>query len=185
MDPILYLPHELSPLLSITGGRIEKVSCFGTRRGSYASEGFDTRDLECALMYNSNDTIFSLRTGFTSPYGYKNGTGAHWYQIKGTDQSVEWSRSGLDQPKAYSTETGWVEHAEWGCADENAEELFKNASHGGADMYPIHYFADAILNDKTPPMDVYLAVETAAPAIMAVKSANLGGMRLDVPDFRA
>jgi len=183
-DPILYLPHELSPLLSITGGRIEKVSCFGTRCGSYASEGFDTRDLECALMYNSNDTIFSLRAGFTAPYGHKRETGAHWYQVKGSKKTAEWARSTVDTPKLFDAEKGWEEHPEWCCADPDAPEEFKRALHGGADYYPMYYFMDAILNDKTPPMDVYKAVETAAPAILAKESANQGGIMLNVPDFR-
>ena len=72
-----------------------------------------------------------------------------------------------------------------GPMDPNAPEEFKRALHGGADYYPMYYFMDAILNDKTPPMDVYKAVETAAPAILAVESANKGGIMLEVPDFRA
>ena len=184
MDPILYLPHELSPLLSITGGRIERVSCQGTKRGSYATEGFDTRDLECALMYNSNDVLFSLRAGFTSPYGEKSGTYAHWYQVKGTKRTVESARSTLDTPKMFIPGEGWTAHPEWGTADKDAPEEFRHAGHGGADYYPIYYFVDAILNDKTPPMDVYRAVETAAPAILARESANRGGVLLEVPDFR-
>lgn len=184
MDPIYYLPHELSPLLSITGGRIEKVSCFGTRQGSYATPGFDTRDIECAIMYGSNDTIFSLRAGFTSPYGIKAGTHAHWYQIKGTSRTVEWCRSTLDTPKMYDASTKQWTVQDWGTADADASELFKDAGHGGSDYYPMHYFMDAILNDKTPPMDVYKAVECAAPAILAAESARRGGELLYVPDFR-
>lgn len=184
-NPIFYLPHELSPLLSITGGRIESVSCLGTEKGGSYTKGFDVRDLECALMQNSNGSIFSLRAGFNAPYGHKRETGAHWYQIKGTEKTVEWARSELDMPKEFIPGQGWINHEDWGCADPDAEEMFRNAAHGGADMYPIHYFVDAILNDKTPPMDVYRAVETAAPAILAAKSAEMGGIKLDVPDFRA
>ena len=87
-------------------------------------------------------------------------------------------------PKSYSVSEGWVEHPEWGCADPDAPEEFKRASHGGADYYPMYYFVDSIINDKTPPMDVYKAVETAAPAILAAESARQGGVRLEVPDFR-
>lgn len=184
MDPIWYLPHELSPLLSITGGRITHVSCMGTRLGSYATPGIETRDMECALMYNSNDILFNLRTGFTAPFGKKRETSAHWYQVKGTKQSVEWSRSKLDLPKSYVHGEGWSEHPEWTCSDPNAPEEFRLASHGGTDYYPIHHFLDAILSDKTPLMDVYRAVETAAPAILAAESARRGGERLEVPDFR-
>lgn len=183
-DPIWYLPHELSPLLSITGGRITAVSCMSTPKGDSYTKGFDVRDLECALMQNSNGAIFSLRAGFTTPFGKKKSTSAHWYQIKGTQKSVEWARSKIDVGKSFDLENGWQEHPEWGCSDPNASEEFRNASHGGADFYPIHYFIDAIQNDKTPPMDVYKAVECAAPAILAAESARQGGILIPVPDFR-
>lgn len=184
-EPIFYLPHELSPLLSITGGRIAKVSCLGTRRGSYDDAGFDVCDLQTALMYNTNDVIFSIRAGFTSPHGRKHDVDAHWYQIKGSKGSAETSRSTLeeDSMKLFLSESGW-EKKNWGTADPNASEHIRNAMHGGADYYPIMHFVDAILNDTTPLMDVYKAVETAAPAIKAAESARKGGILLEVPDFR-
>ncbi|MBR4750020.1 MAG: Gfo/Idh/MocA family oxidoreductase [Abditibacteriota bacterium] len=186
-NPIWYLPHSLSPLLSITGGRIERVSCQGTRAGSYASKGFRARDIECALMYNSDDIVFSLRAGFSSPYGHKKETGAHWYQIKGSEKSVEWARTDLEEDcgKSYSLETDWVRHPEWGCPDPDAPEEFRRALHGGTDYYPMYYFVDAIKSDKQPPMDVYKAVECAAPAVLAMESAQKGGELLTVPDFRS
>ena len=184
MDPIWYMPHELSPLLSITGGRIDTVSCVGTEKGKSYTEGFEVRDLECALLHNTNGALFSLRAGFNAPYGWKRDTGCHWYQIKGTACTVESSRSTLDLPKQFTPAAGWVDRPEWGCVDLEADEVFRHAAHGGADYYPIYYFVDAILNDKQPPMDVYKAVETAAPAILAAESANRGGVQLEVPDFR-
>lgn len=183
-DPIFYLPHTLSPLLSITGGRIEKVACFGTRKESYFMDGIECRDIESAIMYNSNDVIFNVRAGFTSPHSRQAETGAHWYHVVGTHGSVEWSRAETDKPKRWMNGSGWEEKPEWTCADPNAEDYIRNSPHGGTDGYPIKYFAEAILNDTPPPMDVYKAVETAAPAIMAAKSASLGGVTLDVPDFR-
>ena len=182
-EPIFYLPHELSPLLSVTGGRIEKVSCLGTKEGSYAEPYFGYRDLQTALMYNSNDVIFSLRAGFSAPYGMKNDIGHHWYQLKGSKATVETARSTLDTMKIYRAGGEW-ETKNWGTRDESQPDYIKNAEHGGADFYPIMHFVDAILNDTTPLMDVYKAVETAAPAIKAAESARKGGILLEVPDFR-
>lgn len=185
-NPIFYLPHELSPLLSVTGGRIEKVSCFGTRRGSYDDPGFDYCDLQTALMYNSNDTIFSLRAGFSTPHGIKkDDLYAHWYQIKGSKASVETARSTLegDSMKMFKKDLGWTTES-WGTVDPEAPKEFVSAIHGGADFFPILHFIDAIVNDKTPVVDVYTAVETAAPAIKAAESAAKGGILLEVPDFR-
>ena len=182
--PIYYLPHELSPLLSITGGRIDKVSCQSTPKGSMGHEGFsEIRDMECALMHNENGVIFSLRAGFSVPFGPKNGTGAHWYQVKGSKGCVEWARSTIDQPKIWTIEDGW-QAAGWTLEDTEAEEFIRNSSHGGADYYPIDAFVSSILNDTTPPMDVYKAVESAAPAIVAAQSAEQGGALLEVPNFR-
>ena len=177
------MPHELSPLLSVTGGRISKVSCIGTKQGSYLESSYDACDLQTALMYNTNDAIFSLRAGFSVPYGDKAHTGAHWYQIKGTKATVETCRSTLDTMKLYRADGEW-EAMDWGTRDPEQPEFVRNSDHGGADFFPIMHFIDSIVNDKTPPIDVFTAVETAAPAIKAAESARKGGILLEVPDFR-
>lgn len=182
--PLLYLPHTLSPLLSVTGGRIARVSGIGTRKGSYTYGGYEARDLEQAIMYNTEDIIFSVKVGFTTPHGSNRVTGAHWYQIKGTEASVELSRSDIDVSKKWTVQGGW-EPMEYNCSDPDASEFIRKTSHGGADYWPIHYFIEAIKDDTQPPMDVYAAVETAAPAILAAESCEMGGVTLDVPDFRA
>lgn len=184
MHPIFYLPHTLSPLLSITGGRIERVSCMGTRPGSYCADGIEGRDIETAVMYNSNDVVFNVRVGFTSPHSTIYGTHAHWYNVKGTKGSVEWSRSMLDKPKMWTLDEGWKEMP-WTLESQETEKHLITDAHGGADAYPMDRFVKAILNDTVPPMDVYKAVETAAPAILAAKSSENGGAMYEVPDFRA
>ena len=156
----------------------------GTKLGSYCMDGVDVCDLQSALMHSSNDVIFNVRAGFTSPHSRQSETGAHWYNVKGTKGSVEWCRGETDKPKMWTLENGWSEHPEWTCSDESADDEMKNSAHGGAGGYPIKYFADAIFNDTTPLMDVYKAVESAAPAILAAESAKLGGALLEVPDFR-
>ncbi|MCL2813423.1 MAG: Gfo/Idh/MocA family oxidoreductase [Oscillospiraceae bacterium] len=182
-NPIFYLPHTLSPLLSVTGGRITKVACFGTRPLSYAAQGFNYRDMQHAIMYNSDDILFSVRASFSMPHGDNCLTGTHWYQLKGTKASVETPRSTIDGGKKWTVDDNWSEmpqHTE----DDEAEDYIKSSGHGGADFYPIDAMVNAILNDTTPPMDVYKAVETAAPAILAAESCEKGGVMLEVPDFR-
>lgn len=182
-EPILYLPHTLSPLLSVTGGRISKVACFGTRTGGYCYEGFDVCDLQEAVMYNADDIIFSVKAGFTTPHGRNSLTGAHWYQIKGTKASVETPRGTGDRGKLWTETRGW-EHTDWNCVPDDADEFTRNISHGGADMEPILQFIRAIKENAVPEMNVYAAVETAAPAILAAESCRMGGIMIEVPDFR-
>ena len=147
-------------------------------------DGVEVRDIETAIMYNSNDILFNVRAGFTTPHPHQNETYAHWYNIRGNRASAEWCRSEIDDSKFWTPEKGWEAHPEWKCENEEDEEFIRNSEHGGADGYPIKYFVESILHDKTPPMDVYKAVETAAPAILAAKSAEMGGVLLEVPDFR-
>lgn len=182
-NPIFYLPHTLSPLLSITGGRITKVACFGTQPLSYVLEGCNYRDMQHAIMYNSDDILFSVRASFSMPHGGNNLSWGHWYQVKGTKASVEVPRSTLDNGKKWTVDGDWSE-MRMQAEDDEAEEYIRNSGHGGADFYPINAMVNAILNDETPPMDVYKAVETAAPAILAAESCEKGGVMLEVPDFR-
>lgn len=182
-NPMYYTPHELSPLLSVTGGRICKVSCLSTPLGGMVDPFLRVRDMQAALMYTTEDVIFSLRAGFTTPHGGKGTLGAHWYQVKGTKACVETARSTLDTMKHYRADSGW-EAVDWGTAHPDAPPEFCEVPHGGADFYPIATFIDAIANDTVPEMDVYHAVESAAPAILAVESAARGGALLSVPDFR-
>ncbi|MBI3986226.1 MAG: Gfo/Idh/MocA family oxidoreductase, partial [Lentisphaerae bacterium] len=63
--PLFYLPHELSPLLSILDDRVVKVTGMGTRPQSYRYDWYDHPDIEVALMHTEKDTILRLMAGFT------------------------------------------------------------------------------------------------------------------------
>jgi hypothetical protein len=141
--------------------------------------------MQVALMYTSNGTIFKVAVGFTSPHGPRKDTVAHWYQVKGTQRTVEWSRSNHDTPKMWSVgDEDWRDMKDWSLEVEGASDFIKNSGHGGIDGWPIDHFLKAIVEDTDMEMDVYKAVETAAPAIMAIESSIEGGTLKEVPDFR-
>lgn len=184
-NPIYYLPHTLSPLLSITGGRVTKVSCMGTQPQSYYVDNYEARDIEVALMHTSGDTVFRVAAGFTSPHGPRKQTGYHWYQVKGTAATAEWARSSEDNPRLWNASDGkWREMEEWTATSKDTDEFIRSSGHSSADGVPVVRFLQAIREDKPIDMDVYAAVETAAPAILAAESSNQGGVLLEVPDFR-
>ena len=58
------------------------------------------------------------------------------------------------------------------------------SGHGDLDYFVFAQFADALLHDVAPEVDVYTAVETAAPAILAAKSIAEDNAPQDVPRFR-
>ncbi len=184
--PILYLPHELSPLLSVTEDAITHVSCMSTRSGSYMDGETlpNTRDLEVAVMRTRKGSILKLAAGFTTPHGPRRETGHHWYHVKGVHASAEWSRGSNDLPRLWTHTSGKWRDMEWKINDPDAPEAAKQSGHGGLDWYPINEFVNAIQNKRQPWMNVYRAVGTAAPAILAAQSAEQDGIMLQVPDFQ-
>jgi len=186
-DPIYYLPHTLSPLLKILDDRVLSVSCMGTRKQSYTEPDRDLpwTDIQYALMHTEKDTVILAGAGFSLPCVMRGKTGCHWYELRGTKGSVESPRCEDDTFRVWRQGMPTYETADLSTipADATAEE--SKTGHGGADFKPVDTFIGSILSDMEPPMNVYLSVETAAPAILAAESAGKGGTLLEVPDFRA
>jgi len=183
--PILYLPHTLSPLLRVLGERITSVVCMGNTK-SHARPFFPHPDLETALMRTENDTVLRVSAGFTIYQPHKPVTMYHWYNLVGTRGSVETQRSAQDEMKIFHPFEGDktarnVEESFWKA--EIPEEAAASG-HGGIDYWAFRHFFDCILKDVPPAMDVYQAAETAAPAILAARSAEQNSACLSVPDFR-
>lgn len=183
--PILYMPHELSPLLSITDDYVVNVSCMGSKVGSYTDEKTLPlgRDMEVAVMQTAKGSILRLTAGFTSHHGHRQGTGCHWYHIEGVNASAEWSRSEIDQPKLWTRDGKWQEMPDWTMCDPNAPDAAKSSGHGGMDWYPINEFVSAIHEKRLPWMNVYRAAGSAVPAILASQSVEQGGKLLEVPEI--
>ncbi len=182
--PILYLPHELSPILSILEDRVVKVTCMGTRCKSYKYDWFPTSDIEVALMHTANDTVLRLAAGFTItpvPHGC-----THWYHLMGTEGSVETNRYTGESMKLFKPGPFMKEHADmkWEFNPDYTSREAMASGHGGNDYYPMANFVECINNDTPPPMDVYKAADTAAPPILAARSVEEDNQCFDVPDFR-
>lgn len=186
-DPIYYLPHTLSPLLKVLDDRVVKVSCLGTRKHSYTypDEILPWRDIEYALMHTAKDTVLLAGAGFSLPHGLRDEqTVCHWYEVRGTNASVTSPRYIGDGYHIWRQGMRSYEDIDLSTFALGADEAQRESGHGGADFKPADTFIRSILDDTQPPMDVYLSVETAAPAIVAAESARQGGALLDVPDFR-
>jgi predicted dehydrogenase len=183
--PILYLPHELSPLLRVLNDRVVSVTCLGTKGPSYRHDFFPNPDFETALMRTEKDAVLRLSASFTLPNIRRRQMGYHWHRVIGTKGCVETHRSDADQMKwLHDLETGQPEEIWW---DHDAEKVAPEilaTGHDGTDYYPLRKFVDSVLEDKPSEMDVYCAAESAAPAILAAQSAERNGMMLEVPNFR-
>jgi predicted dehydrogenase len=184
--PILYLPHELSPLLRIMDDRVTSVVGMSSGTPSRRHEFYPFPDFEAALMQTAKGSLLNLRCGFTVHTIGREQLGYHWHRLIGTQGTVETNRSDADKMKWLRDvkSPGIPEEVWWGYDESTTSAEALASGHGGADYYPIHTFVQSILQDTTPELDVYKSAETAAPAILAAQSAELGGARIEVPDFR-
>jgi predicted dehydrogenase len=179
---ILYLPHELSPLLHILDDRVVKVTAMSTRPQSYRHEWFPRADIQVALMHTAKDTILRLMTGFTveSLHGTE-----HCNRLIGVGGWVEQGRTKSEMGKMWQAGAGMNDRHQvnWDdCSDVPAEAAA--TGHGGMDYFAIATFVESVLRDEPPALDVYTAAETAAPSIIAAQSIEQGNACLEVPDFR-
>jgi predicted dehydrogenase len=183
MPPIHYLPHELSPMLKVLDDRVVEVTAMSTSRPSYSHPEIGQPDLQVALMKTEKDALLRMATGFTQPVPHR---GHHWYQILGTRGCVEWKRSEKGRPKMWLADGQMHDVAEvdWRFERRDAPGAARGSGHGDADYYVHAAFRDAVLGVQPLEFDVYRAIETAAPAILAAESIAQGTKLMRVPDFR-
>lgn len=181
MPPIHYLPHELSPMLSVIGDRVEVVVGMSTGERSHAHPELTQSDMQVALMQTAQGAILRMATSFVQPHPEDNW---HWYQVIGTKGRVEFSRTSRDRPKLWLADRQMHElsDVDWRFERTDAPAGARGSGHGDADYYAHRAFADAVRG--RPGMDVYTAIETAAPAIVAAESIARASIPLRVPDFR-
>ena len=183
MPPIHYLPHELSPMLRVLDDRVTEVVGMSTRSPSYAHPQVGQPDMQMALMKTEKDAILRMGVSFAQPHPHAN---YHWYHIMGTNGAVEWKRAERDLPHLWLADAEMRDVAEvdwrWERLDAPAEA--RGSGHHDMDYYVHASFRDAVLHGTALDFDVYKAMDTAAPAILAAESMAQGSRPLPVPDFR-
>lgn len=183
--PILYLPHELSPLLFVMDDHVVSVTGMSTGSPSRVHPWFPNPDFEIAIMKTHKGAILRLCVGFTIQQPSRKGLGCHWYSVMGTRGSVESNRADSDAMKLWLPQgpDAQPQATKWDF-DATVPQAARESGHGGSDYWPIRGFIDAILNDQPVEMDVYTAAQSAAPAIVAARSIELNSRLLAVPTFR-
>lgn len=183
MPPIHYLPHELSPMLKVLDDRIVQVVGMGTTPPSAAFPEIAQADIQVALMKTEKDAVLRLAAGFAQPTPHRD---HHWYQVMGTEGCVEWRRTPTEKAKIWLADSGaeGLEEVDWGLAREGAPAAAAGSGHGDADYHVHAAFRDALLHGHPRELELYAAMDTAAPAILAAESIDAGSQPRVVPDFR-
>jgi len=174
--PIQYLTHDLGPLLEVLDDRAVSVTC---RSAPWRSKEAPHRsDGQIALFTTEKGALLKVMVTLNTRRPEE-----HRYRLFGAEGSVEWFRyEGFSRRFTKDAEqgSGW-ENVPIGFA---ASDQDSTAGHGGADLKMAASFADAILEGKTVPIDIYRSIEYSLPGIMAARSADLGGQPVEIPDMR-
>jgi len=183
MPPIHYLPHELSPMLKVLDDRVVEVVGMSTAAHSRAHPELAQPDMQVALMKTEKGAILRMAVSFAQPHPQQN---THWYQVVGTQGRVEWRRSARELPKLWLAGSGMHDLADvdWRRERQDAPAEARGSGHGDADYYIHAAFRAALLEGRPPEFDVYRAMDTAAPAILAAESMARDSALIPVPDFR-
>ena len=110
----------------------------------------------------------------------------HHYQVVGTQGSLESGRSYGDLQSMWIADTQMHGPAkvDWKYERTDAPQEAVDSGHRGTDYYVHVAFREAVLEGKPMEFDVYKAMDTAAPSILAADSIDAGSEPIDVPDFR-
>ena len=197
MPPMLYPTHCTAYHISVTGERLQQVSCIGWGDDSPALKG---------NPYNNpfwNETaLFKTDKGNTSRIS------VCWRgALMGTERG-EWhgnkmslfgkDPNGLGEMRVIASEelarddAGFqfkqaelekFEQPMWWNTDMLPEPLRHNSGHDGSHTFITHEFVDSIVKERKPKVDIYEAIAYTAPGLVAHESALKGGEWLKIPSF--
>lgn len=181
-NPIVYIPHELSPLLKILDDRVVSVSCLTADTRMYG-DAVEMLDFQCALMHTAKGSDIRIANSFVAPR--VGGWFHHWYHIMGTDGMLECARPGWGQDgEIIVHKDGTIERTQYGWAPETYPFGDAEALHAGLESYVCQEYYNAIRHQAPNELNIYTAMESVLPGIIAAESAARGGQMLEVPDVR-
>lgn len=194
-----YGTHSLGPALEFFGpeARVVTVSCTGSGvHTDPAHPHDDTCLMLCRLNAAGNGGLIKVRLDMMSnrPHAMA------YYSLQGTCGSFEGDRGGGYGPRVWFAEPerdpaapqqetrAW--RSLWDYEDylpemwRSLSEEALRAGHGGSDYFVVHDFITALGQGRTPPIDVYRAMDYTVPGLISEQSIAQGGVPLPVPDLR-
>ena len=187
MPPLLYPTHSTGMILSAVDSYVKKVACFGyvdkTNDGR-----FGVNDNEWHNTHSNQYVLMELANGGTARV-----TETEEEVIKLTDVSDYVNTKGMVENKNLPDFKEKVANGEWqweDVAEVQAEEMarlpkeYENLDNGhmATHKFLIDDFCKAVYNHKQPVLNAWTAARFTIPGLVAIESANKGGIPIEVPD---
>src|SRR5690606_18505554 len=205
LPPMHYATHCVGPVLGLTRGEAEYVSCFGSGTireelhqhygSTFAVETahikFKDSDLSAHVYRSLFDTARQYRESF-EVYGSKKAV--EWPLIEGDPLVVHTAKKEeheipepvkcpdyahlLPEPIQHFTTGGVYDE------DDNQHLSFtQGAGHGGSHPHLVHEFISALVEGRRPFPDVRQSANITCVGILAHESALKGGELIRLPEF--
>lgn len=195
--PMHYPTHCTSFLVALTGERLTNVSCIGWGDGSPLLKN---------NPYNNpfwNETAF-FKTGKGNPFkvevnwrgaipgaerGEWRGDKMSFYFPRGENDAYTIVRAntkeGVDDAGFKLTENIVESYKapSWWQTDMLPQALRHNSGHEGSHTFITHEFITALIENRSPEVNIYEALAYTAPGIVAHQSALKGGEYMNIPNF--
>ncbi|CAN5828075.1 Gfo/Idh/MocA family oxidoreductase [soil metagenome] len=193
----VYIWHSLRPLLYILDDRTVKVTAMQTMKPGRLEADINIPDNVVSLFETAAGRMLKIRVDIVSPRPHI----MDYYALQGTRGAFEGTRGGGDAPRIWLEEiepadrpgksgpgVKWLPlagfEADYIADRVAAREEAKRTGHGGSDYWTMKAFVDAFRRGDTSPVDVYRAMNCSLPGPLALESARLGGMPVEIPDPR-
>ncbi|MBC7326638.1 Gfo/Idh/MocA family oxidoreductase [bacterium] len=179
-----YCTHSLGPIITITKTRPVKVVGFVVPNKLSREVGRVGDDWGVFVCIMDNSAVTRVIPWSTGPRD------SIWYRIHGTKGAMENNRlRDTDVLNIFTIEaTPELEYKEneksYRPEFRKYQEEARKFGHGGSDFFVVWEFVDSIIKGEKPPIDVYMAMDMTLPGILAYRSAYMGNIPIEVPDFR-
>lgn len=201
MIPMHYATHVVSPVLGLTNGRAEYVSCFGsgTINQSIAEKSGNHFAVEsCHIKLKDSDLAAHVwRFLFDTARQYRES-----FDVYGSKKSFEWSLIEGEEHVIHTAKKPESEIPERvtvpdfshllpepirkftrAIQDESHLSFIQGAGHGGSHPHLINEFVSALVEDRDPWPDASLSANWTCVGICAHQSAENGGKIVHLPAF--
>jgi len=183
-----YGTHSLGPVLEWFDDRVASVICLGS--GVHTNPKHVMDDSVITLCKTSGGSLIEIRLDMLSNRPHN----MVYYAIQGTRGCYEAPTGFGDEHKIWfedrSDKVEW--RSLWDFEEEFMPETWRNpseealrAGHGGGDYFEVRDFVDSIIQDTTPRIDIYKAMDFTVPGIISEKSIEENGRAYSVPDLRS
>ncbi len=171
LPPQWYPTHSNAYQIGVTGGSFTEVSCMGVPSRLHHLQQANNRYHN---PYGTEIALFRTTGGGTSRMGVSWDTPGHEGEVgrvRGQKGSFDGKYQGLEK-NLPSTERPLLPPG------------VEPGGHGGSHGYLMHEFVTAILEDRTPIVDVATALNLTSAGIVAHQSALKHGELLKIPQYR-